>query len=162
MHTEHHITRRHRPISRCDAPSRSCLLPLLPQLLPPRRRLRRAHYFRVTADRTRRTPPPHTPAAAPAHAVDRAHPRTRFAPRTATSLPATLAAHRQRTPDEPIISPRSLVDNSCSVMAARVVCRLRCMPPLRRWASGSSWASLPAAACPEYMPCAAARRARPS
>ena len=94
MHTEHHITRRHRPISRCDAPSRSCLLPLLPQL-PPRRRLRRAHYFRVTADRARRTPPSHTPAA---HAVDCAHPRTRFAPRTATSLPATLAARRQRQP----------------------------------------------------------------
>jgi hypothetical protein len=30
--------------------------------------------------------------------VDRAHPRTRFALRTATSLPATLAARRQRQP----------------------------------------------------------------
>jgi hypothetical protein len=66
---------------------------------------RRAHYFRVTTDRARRAPPPPTPAAAPAHAVDRAHPRTRFAPRTATVLPARAAngnpagdpSHRRRS-----------------------------------------------------------------
>ena len=89
-HHCHNTTRRHRPIS-C-----SCLLPSChcSHAPPPRR----AHYFRVTTDRARRAPPPPTPAAAPAHAVDRAHPRTRFALRTATSLPATLAARRQRQP----------------------------------------------------------------
>ena len=83
-HHCHNTTRRHRPISR------SCLLPSChtAATAPPPRR---AHYFRVTTDRARRAPPPPTPAAAPAHAVDRAHPRTRFAPRTATVLPARAA-----------------------------------------------------------------------
>ena len=148
-HHCHNTTRRHRPISR------SCLLPSChtAATAPPPRR---AHYFRVTTDRARRAPPPPTPAAAPAHAVDRAHPRTRFAPRTATVLPA-LAAN-----GNPAGDPLTAADrNSIHCRVQQAVCAAAA-GPLRRRASGSSWASLPAAACPTQMPFAGARRARPS
>lgn len=112
---------------------------------------------------------PRTPHAAAAHPRRCPRPRRRSRPPSHTLCPTHRdfpACHPCRAPptatllDDPShrLSPAR---NSIHCGVQQAVC-VAAAGPLRRRASGSSWASLPAAACPTQMPFAGARRARPS
>ena len=146
------------PLSQHHATPSPHLLLLPPALLPLQPRAAASPCALLPGDNIPHTPharrlappplPPPTPWIAPtlAHALPHA-PRLSCLPLppTATPLDPLTAADR----------------NSIHCRVQQAVCAAAA-GPLRRRASGSSWASLPAAACPTQMPFTGARRARPS